>query len=305
MFRHRSFWIILVITAIVWLVATMSEHGDYPLEVGVEWQGYDTTRYVVTHQDTLLPVTINSNCFLAIGRYHAAKRQQFIIKTSGDTVVKVNDALFNDIKRQFGFHSIYGFKSSVDQLSITLVERQRRPYVPQLRNVDFEFAEQCGLSGNPVLKPDTVWLYGAKEHLDQITSLYTKEARFAQISDSCYRMLALEPVWQSYPDVRPSVDSVRLFLPVDRYVEKTLTVPVRFQGGGLQSEVRLYPERVDVTLWVPIGLYDDINADQVHVAVDYPAAKSAKELPVLATLFPSNTRVKQISPSSIQYVIIQ
>ena len=97
MFRHRSFWIILVITAIVWLVATMSEHGDYPLEIHVKWQGYDTTRFVVTQVDTLLPVTINSNCFLAIGRYRAAKRQPFTIMTSGDTVVKVNDALFNDI----------------------------------------------------------------------------------------------------------------------------------------------------------------------------------------------------------------
>lgn len=305
MFRHRSFWIILVITAIVWLVATMSEHGDYPLEIRVEWQGYDTTRYVVTQVDTLLPVTINSNCFLAIGRYRAAKRQPFTIMTSGDTVVKVNDALFNDIKRQFGFHSIYGFKSSVEELGITLVERQRRPYVPQLRHVDFEFAEQCGLSGSPVLQPDTVWLYGAKEHLDQIPSLFTMTARIAQISDSCYRMLALEPVWQNFPDVRPSVDSIRLFLPVDRYVEKTLTVPVRFQGGGIQSEVRLYPEWVDVTLWVPVGAYDEINADQVHVAVDYSSAKGAKELPVMATLFPSNTRVKQIAPSAIQYVIIQ
>ena len=62
---------------------------------------------------------------------------------------------------------------------------------------------------------------------------------------------------------------------------------------------------MDVTLWVPIGLYDEINADQVHVAVDYSSAKGARELPVMATLFPSNTRVKQISPSSIQYVIIQ
>ena len=61
MFRHRSFWIILVITAIIWLIVTMSEHNDYPLSVRVEWVGYDTARYVVTHADTLLPLTIRSN----------------------------------------------------------------------------------------------------------------------------------------------------------------------------------------------------------------------------------------------------
>lgn len=305
MFRHRSFWIILILTAIVWLIATMSEHGDYPLEIRVEWQGYDTSRYVVTHVDTLLPVTINSNCFLAIGRQRAVQRQPYIIKTSHDTVVRVNDAMFADIKNQFGFHNIHGFKSSVEQVGITLVERQHRCYVPQLRNVDFKFAEQCGLSGTPVLKPDTVWLYGAPEHLNQIHELYTSHASISQINDSCNHMLALEPVWLRFPDMRSSVDSVQLFLPVDRYVEKTFSVPVLFQGDDGQTDVRLYPEKVDLILWVPVNEYDNITADQVRVAADYNAANETQALPVRATLFPSNTRVKQISPSAIQYVIIK
>ena len=92
----------------------MSEHNDYPLEIRVEWQGYDTASYVVTSKDTLLPVTINSNCFKAISRYHTVKRQPFVITTAADTVVKVNDILFGDISQQLGFHGIHGFKSSVE-----------------------------------------------------------------------------------------------------------------------------------------------------------------------------------------------
>ena len=305
MFRHRSFWIILIITAIIWLIVTMSEHDDYPLEVRIEWVGYDTARNVVSHADTLLPLTVRSNCFLAINRYTTVKHRPYQIVSSGDTTIKVGEALFDDIMQQLGFHGIHGVKSNVENIKLTLAQRSRRGYAPQLRNVEFAFAEQCGLSGNPTIQPDTVWLYGDPAVLQRIPEVATSPIRLTNLNDSCYITLALDPVWQQHPDLHTSADSVRLFLPIDRYVEKTLTVPVRFQCGDNHLQVRLHPERVDITLWVPVKDYDNITPDMLHLAVDYVPGDNAQALPVRATHFPAGTRVKQISPSSIQYVIIR
>ena len=305
MFRHRSFWVILVITAIVWLIATMSEHDDYPLQLHIEWVGYDTARHVVTHADTVLPLTIQSNCFLAIKRYSFTKQHPYRIAVTGDTAIKVGDALFDDIIRQLNFHGTHGVKSNVESISISLAERGRRGYVPRLQGVDFSFAEQCGLSGEPIIQPDTVWLYGDPSVLQQIPEITTSPAHLSNLNDSCSITLALEPVWQRYPDLHTSTDSIHLFLPIDRYVEKTLTIPVRFQCGDNQIRVRLHPERADVTLWVPVRDYDSITAEMVHLAVEYTPSNNAQSLPVRATLFPAGTRVKQISPSAIQYVIIR
>ena len=283
----------------------MSEHSDYPLQVRIEWTGFDTARYVVAHADTLLPLTIRSNCFLAIGRYNAVGHKPYRITTSVDTTIRVGDALFDDLLQQYSFHGTHGIKSNVESLTLTLVERGRRGYVPRLRGVEFTFAEQCGLSGEPVVEPDTVWLYGDPSTLKRIPELTTSPAHISQLNDSCYVTLALEPVWLRHSDLRSSADSIRLFLPVDRYVEKTLSAPVRFQCGEGQFQVRLHPERVDVTLWVPVRDYDSITTDQVHLAVDYTPGDASQTLPVRATLFPAGTRVKQISPSAIQYVIIR
>lgn len=305
MFRHRSFWVILVITAIIWLVVTMSEHEDYPLQVRVEWTGYDTARYVVTYADTLLPLTIKSNCFLAIARYNTVKHKAFRITTTTDTIVKVGDALFEELLSQLSFHGTHGVKSNVESLKLTLTELGRRGYAPQLRDVEFAFAEQCGLSGDPVIEPDTVWLYGDPALLQRIPEVTTLPSRLTQLNDSCRVTLALDPVWLRHPDLRSSADSVQLFLPIDRYVEKTLSVPVRFQSDSQQLRVRLHPERVDVTLWVPVKDYDNITPEMVHLVVDYNADDNSQTLPVRASLFPADTRVKQISPSAIQYVIIR
>ena len=284
----------------------MSEHNDYPLDIKVEWVGYDTAQYVVTRSDTLLPVVVNSNCFQAIGRYRAVRRKPYTITTAADTVVKVGDRLFDDIRKQYGFHGTHGFKSTTEQLTFAVEERHRRGYVPQLRDVEFRFADQCGLSGSPVIAPDTVWVYGSPEHLDKIESLYTAPAILGPIGDSGYRTLALAPLWRKYPDLRVSTDSIHLFLPVDRYVEKTFSVPVRVQGADNTTQIRLYPERVDVTLWVPIDAYDQTTDDMVHVVADFnPDDTRSHDLPVRVTLFPANTRIRQIAPSAVQYVIIR
>lgn len=305
MFRHRQFWIILVLTAIVWLCVTMSEHNDYPLQVRIEWTGYDTSRFAVISADTLLPLTINSNGFNAIARSREIQRRAYRFSISGDTVVMVNETLLDDLVKEFGFVGVSSIKSSRDRLAISISERQRKGFVPQLSGVDFVFAEQCGLAGTPVFEPDTVWLYGSPADLKKIQTIRTAPATLKNICDSCCRTLALDPVWRQYPQLRASTDSVRVFLPVDRYIEKTFAVPVRFQGADPATQVKMYPERVDVTLWVPCNAYDDITSDMVHVAVDYDPAVVASALPVRVSFFPANTRVKHIVPASIQYVIIR
>lgn len=304
MSRHRSFWIILLLTAVAWGVARMSEHDDYPLQIKVSWQGYDTARYAVVQADTVLPVVVNSNCFHAITRYFRVKRVPFVLYVQGDTVVPVGDRLFDEVSSQLGFVSLHGVSSRAEQLTFRISERSSRAYQPRLRDVEFHFADQYGLSGAPRMEPDTVWLYGDTATLARVEELVTAPSVIEGVSDSGYYRLALDPVWRQYPALRVSTDSVSLFLPVERFVEKTISVPVTFLCDDHQLRVRLYPERVDVTLWVSAKRYNDLLADMVEAEVEYTPA-SGKTLAVKVSRFPSFARVKGVSPSTLQYVVIR
>lgn len=303
--KSRHFWIILILTAIVWFIVTMSEHDDYPIDVRIQWTGVDTSRYIVSHADTVLPVVVTSNCFNAIDRYMDVKDKHYVLHVSGDTVVKVNKALFEDINRQLGFSGTHGVSSPMEELHFATTERRSRAYVPQLRNVDFVFAGQVGLSGEPTIKPDTVWLYGDYSSLQHIPEVYTAPAAVANISDSGYYMLALEPVWEQFSDVRSSTDSVRIFVPAERYVETTVSVPVEFQSESGVHQVRLYPDHVNVTLWVPLHDYERVSESHFQAVVNYNPATTLTELPVYITRFPAQSRIKSVSPATISYVIIQ
>lgn len=305
MLKSRSFWTILLFTAVVWVIATMSEHSDYPLTLRVEWTGYDTARYVVTYADTALPLTITSNCFNAIARYRAVQREPYRISVVGDTSIRLSNAVLDDLLRQMGFTGCHGVSTPVEALQCRLSERQRKAFVPQLSGVEFHFADQYGLAGTPRLEPDTVWLYGDSASLAKVGCLATQPSEIYGIRDSGYCPLLLDTAWRRYSNLRCSHDTLRLFIPVERYVEKTISVPVTFRCSDQQVRVHLYPERVDVSLWVSKANYGKLYDDMVEAVAEYDPAAPESVLPVRITRFPAFARVKQVSPSTLQYVIIK
>lgn len=303
--RKHPFWIILLITTILWLCYSMSEEGDYKTQIPIQWTGIDTARYAVTYADTVLPVTIKSNCFQAIKRYFVLRQSYYSISVQGDTIINVAHPLFEDLTKQLNFVGISSMYSSKEVLRVEVDERIAKPFVPQLRGVEFNFDGQVGLSGEPRIEPDTVWLYGTASSLNKISQLSTAPTVLEHLSDSGYYTLTLDPVWKDYPDLRSSHDVIRIYLPVDQFTEIKLKVPVTLRSSSQLGRVRLYPDQVDVSLWVPRSDYNNISASQIEVVADYDAITNSQQIPVLVTRFPSNTRIKQVSPASIQYVIIK
>lgn len=303
--RKHPFWIILLITTILWLCYSMSEEGDYKTQIPIQWTGIDTARYAVTYADSVLPVTIKSNCFQAIKRYFVLRQSYYSISVQGDTIINVAHPLFEDLTKQLNFVGISSMYSSKEVLRVEVDERIAKPFVPQLRGVEFNFDGQVGLSGEPRIEPDTVWLYGTASSLNKISQLSTAPTVLEHLSDSGYYTLTLDPVWKDYPDLRSSHDVIRIYLPVDQFTEIKLKVPVTLRSSSQLGRVRLYPEQVDVSLWVPRSDYYNISASQIEVVADYDAITNSQQIPVLVTRFPSNTRIKQVSPASIQYVIIK
>ena len=312
MFRHKSFWIILVITALAWVIAAMSERSDHAVTLRLKWDGFDTARYVVSRADTVLPVTINANTFQAASFILSARDHPFVLRVSGDTVLKVNSILLNEALYQYQTSGVKTITSPVETLRIALSERERRGYVPTLKDVEFRFADRCGLCGKPIMEPDTVWLYGDPATLDKIVSLSVAPAVVSGIADSAWYTLALNPVWSNFRDVHSSADSVRVFIPTLRYVETTLTVPITpvtptgtpagTVGGSL---LRTIPERVNITLYVPDDYPVAPTAAQIQAVALLNPAGASDLLPVHITRFPAGVRVKSISPPQVQYVIIK
>lgn len=302
--QYRPFLIIVAFTAAIWFVMAMSEHHTYPARVQITWTGFDTARYVVASADTVLPLFVVSNGWQELDRSHKAHRgRHCLLQTVADTSIAVAD-LYDEIAEQMRYHALHGMSSPVDSLRLRLTERCSKAFVPDISGVSFSFAHHVGIGGAPRLEPDTVYLYGSAVSLARVSSLKVASAAIANINDSDSYLLDLEPVWENYPDLRPSTKQVRLVLPTETFTEKQFVVSVRLLAADTTLQVRLYPETVKLTLLVSKKDYPRLSADHIEVVADLLDTRSSVLHPRVSR-FPSYARVKQVEPAELQYVIIK
>ena len=296
----KRYLLILGVTALVWLGVSLSEQGEYPVQVRVEMKGYDTIRYAIVEADTTLPLKVTMSGFNAMLNGFRQQTVQVVVPDDGGSVA------VSTLDKQL-LHAILGAKAityDVDTLRVTLVPRGQRTYRPRIDDVDFTFTEQHGLYGEPTVNPAEVTLYGPDEVLAAINEVRVAATSIRNVSESGTYRLPLEPVWQQYADVYPSCTDVELYLPVEAYVEKDYRVPVTVIGADTAVSIRIYPEAAVVRAWVA---QSDLHRDpEFVVAVNYTdILHSDGRLKPKLVEFPSYVRPRSVVPDEIQCVVIR
>ena len=280
----------------------MSEQHQYPVHLRIQMTGYDTVRYALLQADTSFDITATLSGFNA-----------FLLGMQKNTPllrVHINhnhNALPVSSLNQSLLHAIPGavrVSSDTDTLRYSLAPRASRTYQPRINQLHLSFADQYGLYGQQQLTPDHVTLYGPEEILDQIDAIQVAPAQLHNIKNSTHLRLPLEPVWQQYADVHPSVTEVDLYLPVEAYVEKDYLVPIHVIGADTTVALKLYPDHATVRLWVP---QCDLHRDpQLLVAVNYSDVLShAGRLQPTLVSFSNHVRPRRLLPDIVQCVVIK
>lgn len=298
----KRFLVILGIVALVWLGVSMAEEKPYPMQVRVQMVGYDTIRYAAVQSDTLLPLQVTMSGWSAF--LTTLSREAPLLKVEvpdGQNAVAVA-SLGNELRRTvLGARRV---ESDVDSLRVVLSPRARRSYRPKLDDVEFSFSEQYGLYGEPRITPAVVDLYGPAEALSQIDEVKVAATSIRNIKGNASYTLALDPVWQAYPDVHPSCDEVTITLPVEAYVEREFRLPVQVLDADSSVALKLYPAEVTLRAWVA---QRDLHRDPAFtVAVDYrDVFLHEGRLEPRLVEFPSYVRPRYLEPSEIQCVVIR
>lgn len=284
----------------------MSEKADYPMRVRIEMTGFDTVRYAVVRADTALNVNVNCSGFDAF--LQSIRQVEPTVKVDMDDTdlyraVAVEN-LYGKIRQSF--IGAKGVSSNTDSLRLLLAERSHRTFRPQIEGLQISFAEGFGLYGQPEITPSVVTLYGPEEALQQIAGLHVKPVNIEAVAHTQRHTLELEPVWERYHDVRPSVTSVVVTLPVEAYVERTFEVPVAIEGADTTERIKVYPDVVKLHVWVARRDLQHITTSQFSVGIGYDEVLGSNQRHTLRLIqYPDNVRLRSIEPQEVQCVIIK
>lgn len=312
---YKPFLVVLAVTTLLWLLLSMSDVKEFGACYQVRYEGYDTNRYALLTSTDTIQLTVSSTGFQTLGRNYRMRGKRLGISIEGlvlqgDTAEQTELAIpltrfTSDIRRQLGLHPDSKISFQTDGLNLTLAQRRRKAYVPRLRDVGFEFAEGFSLGGEPRMNPDTVYLYGSQQSLDAVDELFTRPTAITRVDTSRYHTILLDTSWRQYPDLHISDQQVQVFVPVATATEQRFTLPVRFLSSDTTLQARLYPEQVEVSVWIPTRDYGRVKADQFEATVAYEAGTASPELHVRMDRFPSNVQIRSVTPNTVKYVIIK
>lgn len=284
----------------------MSEPHEYTLPVAVDINGVDTIRYAVVHADTSINLKVEMPGFNAaiISLLNQRPKIEMGMPDGGlCRSIAVEDTREN-LRQQLSGYGVVRVVDTRDSIRLRLAERASRTFHVRLDSVDFSFSEQYGLYGEPKVEPAVVTLYGADSLLALIDEVQVAKSNITGISSTSTYNLALDPVWQRLGDVRPSVSEVKVYLPVESYVERDYTVPIVVDGADTSVRLRLYPAEVRVRAWV--AKRDIERNPEFRVTIDYQEILdgATRQKPRLRQ-FPAYLRPRSVEPEEVQCLIIK
>lgn len=301
-----------IVSSFIWLVINLSDEYSEVHNYPLVYSNIPSGKVLINETDTVLTLNLKSKGFRLLSNSMFFKPQTIVIdiasvlhkrknSKNGYFILtgEISQAVSEQIHQQNHIISI-----SPDTLFFSMVEKYSKK-VPVKTMVNITYAQQYGLSDSVIVFPDSAVLNGPKEIIDSIKYISTVVKTLSNVSSSQVLMLSFPDSNEKLISVKPT--AVSMYVPVDKYTESKVEVPVVISGSEKSLSVKTFPEKVTVTFVVPISKYKKIDAGRFMAAADISKAKStnAKKLKVEITKQPSFVRILKIEPEKIEYILLK
>src|SRR5690606_4243233 len=115
--------------------------------------------------------------------------------------------------------------------------------VPVMPQVNLNFRPQFNISGEVTVDPDSVLISGPAGMIDTLQILYTEPRTFNDLETSIIQAIRI------YNPRRTSLspERVTLHVPVEKFTEKKITLPVQIINMPENIQIKLFPPQVAVS----------------------------------------------------------
>lgn len=149
------------------------------------------------------------------------------------------------------------------------------------------------------LVPDSVTLQGSRSELLQVTEWPTEAVALEGLRESSRLQVALA----SSPTVYLDPPLVEVELPLERFSEKVLRLPVVVRGSTGGMRLRLLPAQVELHCLVPVSRYTEVTPDDFELMVDISTLDTAshRAFPQVVR-HPGFVQGIRLSPPAVRFV---
>ena len=310
-FLAISFCIIISIS--LWLLIKFSEDYQFNIQIPITITNIPPDR-ILTEKDTIVITAnlktqgINALYYHFFDKKDVIKIDYSLLKNKDNnnkTSIQFNTSqILKIIDKQLEFkHEI----SSLSPDNITLnFEKTFLKIVPIRLNTQLQFEDQFMLYDTIKAIPNKVCISGTEKVLKDIDHLTTEPIVLNNLNanQSIYVSL-VKPEKES--DLKLFVDKIKVTIPVEKFTESAIEVPVSILNENNKIKIKLFPDKVKITYMVALKDFKKINKDLFDVEVNGNIGKSDEnnKLKVELVKSPTFIKVTKVYPDNVEYIIFK
>lgn len=307
-FRHRpglknlmTYLMFVVLATIIWCGRALRTVHDATLPVTIEYIGVPTN--VSWQQDlphTLRAEVRDAGTRLRVYRYKPITitldlRGQFA-RRSGTVRISANQLRTQILANLQGTSKLIAVIP--DHIEGTYAT-QKQKRVPIRLHHDIQCAAEYKLLREPTLQPEYVTIYGTQSQLDSIRYIETAPLQLQDIKESGDYTVSL----LTHSTIHTDIDQVSVHIDVDRITERVVSLTLQSDGVPDDKTMRLFPQKVDVTLCVPVNDWNLVSDSDVVAYCRYSEQEEQNKLPVELRYSNPHISSARVYPSSVEFII--
>lgn len=177
----------------------------------------------------------------------------------------------------------------------------RRIPVKLLSAINYQ--NQFSQSDNVIIQPSYVTISGPSGEIDKMTMWPTDSLKAMDVNETINTGINVKAPPQGNITVYPKI--VQITVPVNEFTEKTIKIPVKIINNANYYNIKVVPQRIEVTFTTSLNRYAEIDPDlfEAQVDLEYWKKYGYSTLPVKITRVPEFCKIVRIEPRNIDFII--
>ncbi len=308
----RRFWVYLsclVVSALFWLLTTLSKDYSTVLYFPVEYVNLPEDKIVITPLPEHLGVEINSFGFNLLWHKMRGGLRSIEFNADIDNMKNYGENNFffiatssklSEISRQLD-NELKVIDVNPDTIFFRLGQRAFKT-VPIKANYELTFEKQYQLAKDISIEPPTIQVSGPRAIIDTLSAIKTDKILLQNLSEST--TLKVKLFMPTAPNVGLPIEEVSVSFPIEKFTESVSKVQLDIINLPKDYQLKLFPEEVELVYLLPLGSYEEAKAYKFKAHVDFNDTKAeSKKLPITVDNAPDFVRSLRTEPEKVEYII--
>ncbi len=298
----------LFVSTVFWFLTALNKNYSVQMEFPVRYYNFPAEKVVVSDLPHYLDLRINGHGFTIIKHKFYSGLRPIRVDLSDAGIAPIDTAsqlyflltrrfrekLANQIGEELQVTSIYP-----DTLFFVLDDVVSRN-IKVKPFVNLSFRKQFMQKGLAFTIPDSIKVFGPKIIMDTIHWISTEPVEKKRVNDTIRKLTDLVPI----RTLQYSLDQVNVVIPVEKFTEKTLSVPIEAVNLPGNLILKTFPGYITVSAMVSVNDYNKLVPNQFRAVVNFNEVNTkTKKLKVTLVKLPNSALNPKFFPKNVEFII--